>query len=114
MSAQSLLLLGLLQLGHATSPSPSSPPTSSTPPSSPTTDGGGGATAVIIIVVIAVLLALGGAAYWFVFRPDAKYASLWTNRMGRSSSSMTPAATGANSNNNLPMVALRVSEDEEL
>ena len=112
MSAQSLILLGLLQLGHATSPSPS-PPTSPTPPSSPTTDGGG-ATAVIIIVVIAVLLALGGAAYWFVFRPDAKYASLWTNRMGRSSSSMTPAATGANSNNNLPMVALRVSEDEEL
>jgi flagellar basal body-associated protein FliL len=109
MSAQSLLLLGLLKLAEAASPSPSS----LTPPSSPTPDGGG-ATAVIIIVVIVVLLALGGAAYWFVFRPGAMYSSLWSKRIAGSSPITTAAAMGANPNNNLPMVALRVSEDEEL
>lgn len=122
MSAKSLLLVCLLQLAQATGESGSGDGGSGDGGSG---DGGGGAVvktpdeggssaAVVIIVVIIGLLALGGAVYWFVFRDGAMYAHLWTNRIGGSSSSATAAATGANPINNLPMVALRVSGDEDI
>ena len=123
MSAKSLLLVCLLQLAQASGESGSGDGGSGDGGSGDGGGGGGGAVvktpgeggssaAVVIIVVIIGLLALGGGVYWFVFRDGAMYAHLWTNRIGGSSSSATAAATGANPNNNLPMVALRVSGDE--
>ena len=119
MSAKSLLLGCLLQLAQASGESGSGDGGSGDGGSGDgggavvkTPGEGGSSAAVVIIVVIIGLLALGGGVYWFVFRDGAMYAHLWTNRIGGSSSSATAAATGANPNNNLPMVALRVSGDE--
>lgn len=109
MNPSSLFLLGLLQLAQASNATDNT--TTTTP--APAADGGN--PAVVIIIVIVVLLALGGAAYYLVFMPGAMYAHLWTNLMGGGSSSKAaPAATGAKPGNTLPMVALRVSGDEEL
>jgi flagellar basal body-associated protein FliL len=110
MNPSSLFLLGLLQLAQASNATDNTTDTTTTTPAAD-----GGNPAVAIIVVIVVLLVLGGAAYFFVFMPGAMYASLWTNLMNRGSSSeIAPATTGAKPGNTLPMVALRVSGDDEL
>lgn len=110
MNPSSLFLLGLLQLAQASNATDNTTDT--------TTPAAAASPAVAIIIVIVVLLLLGGALYYFVFMPGAQYASVWTNLMGRmgggSSSKPAPAATSARPGNTLPMVALRVSGDEEL
>ena len=116
MNPSSLFLLGLLQLAQASNATDNTTDTTTTTPAAD-----GGNPAVVIIIVIVVLLLLGGALYYFVFMPGALYASAWTSLMGRvggmgggSSSKPAPAATSARPGNTLPMVALRVSGDDEL
>ena len=78
------------------------------------------ATVVVMIVVLLILLALGGAAYYFVFREQAKYSYLWTNRLEFSGVGSEPGAEAVTSapaplvSNRLPVVALRVGGDCEL
>lgn len=68
----------------------------------------GGAIAGIIIACLAGAGAIGAAVYYFYLRPGASMGSM-------GSSGDTPASTARHlGENNLPMVALRVKNDDEL
>lgn len=77
-----------------------------------TTGLSGGAIAGIIAGVVVGLGALGALAYFLVFAEGARYGSLV---YGSSAATGQPASTARKlGENNLPMMAMRVNDDDNL
>lgn len=95
-----------------TDASPPALPPPLPPPDSNTTGLSGGAIAGIIAGVVVGLGALGALAYFLVFREGAQYGSVV---YGISAATGNRASTARKlGENNLPMMAMRVNDDDNL